>query len=123
MSGPSRPPDPPPPHPPRPPRLRRGPRPRRPAPRPRRSPPRAAAAVALVHLAPRSWGAVLGGVTLAAVVVCAYAVLTKVFPGSLAPNDTYARLEEPYGYWNAIGLVAAMGAIGCVWLGARRTGH
>ena len=35
----------------------------------------------------------------------------------------YARLEEPYGYWNAIGLTAAMGAICCMWLGARRAGH
>ncbi len=61
--------------------------------------------------------------TLAAVVVCGYALLTKIFPGSLATSDTYARLQEPYGYWNAIGLTAAMGAIGCLWLGARRSGH
>ncbi len=82
-----------------------------------------AAAVALARLAPRRWTAVIGGVTLAAVIVCGYAVLTKVFPGSLAPHAVYARLEEPYGYWNATGLTAAMGAIGCMWLGARRTGH
>jgi O-antigen ligase len=55
--------------------------------------------------------------------VCGYALATKVFPGRLAPAVTYARLEEPYGYWNAIGLTAAMGAIGCMWLGARRAGH
>jgi len=82
-----------------------------------------AAAIALVRLAPDRWAAILGGLTLAAVVVCAYALMTKVFPGALAPNVTYARLEEPYGYWNAIGLTAAMGAIGCMWLGARRAGH
>ena len=35
----------------------------------------------------------------------------------------YARLYEPYGYWNALGLTAAMGAICCMWLGARRAGH
>jgi hypothetical protein len=81
------------------------------------------ATVALVRLAPARWPAVIGGVTLAAVVVCAYALLTKVFPASLAPSDTYARLEEPFGYWNAIGLMAAMGAVGCLWLGARRSGH
>jgi hypothetical protein len=81
-----------------------------------------AAAVALVRLAPERWPAVLGGVTLAAVVVCTYALLTKMFPG-LAPNNTFARLEEPYGYWNAIGLTAAMGVICCMWLGARRSGH
>ena len=65
----------------------------------------------------------LGGVALAAVVVCAYALLTKVFPGQLDANDVYARLRAPYGYWNAIGLTAAMGVICCLWLGARRAGH
>jgi len=81
------------------------------------------ASVALVRVAPGRWAGVLGGVTLASVVVCAYALLTKVFPGSLSPSNTYARLEEPFGYWNAVGLTAAMGAIGCMWLAARRTGH
>ncbi len=79
-------------------------------------------AVALVRLAPERWPAILGGLVLAAVVVCGYALVTKVFPG-IAPLVTYARLEEPYGYWNAIGLTAAMGAICCMWLGARRAGH
>ncbi|MGA8363160.1 MAG: O-antigen ligase family protein, partial [Solirubrobacteraceae bacterium] len=81
------------------------------------------AAVALVRLGPDRWPAILGGLTLAATVVCGYALATKVFPGRLAPAVTYARLEEPYGYWNAIGLTAAMGVIGCLWLGARRSGH
>lgn len=80
-------------------------------------------ALALARLAPQRWPALLGGLALAAVVVCAYALLTKVFPGALAPSVTYARLEEPYGYWNAIGLTAAMGAICCMWLGSRRAGH
>jgi O-antigen ligase/polysaccharide polymerase Wzy-like membrane protein/tetratricopeptide repeat protein len=82
-----------------------------------------ASAVALVRIAPERWPAVLGGLTLAAVLVCAYALATKVFPGQLAPTSVYARLEEPYGYWNAIGLTAAMGVICCLWLGARRSGH
>ena len=55
-----------------------------------------AAAVALVRAAPARWPAVLGGLALAAVVVCGYALLTKVFPGQLDAHDTYARLEEPY---------------------------
>ncbi|MFI5037748.1 MAG: O-antigen ligase family protein [Solirubrobacterales bacterium] len=82
-----------------------------------------AAAVALVRAAPGRWPAVLGGVILAAVVVCGYALLTKVFPDQLDASDVYARLRAPYSYWNAIGLTAAMGAIGCIWLGARRAGH
>ncbi len=81
------------------------------------------ASVALARAAPARWPAVLGGVTLAAVVVCGYALLTKVFPAQLDANDIYARLRAPYGYWNATGLTAAMGVIGCMWLGARRAGH
>ncbi len=81
------------------------------------------AAVVLVRAAPARWPAVLGGLALAAVVVCAYALLSKVFPAELARSNTFARLEAPYGYWNALGLTAAMGAICCLWLGARRDGH
>jgi hypothetical protein len=81
------------------------------------------AVVVLARTIPARWPAVLGGVVLAAVVVCAYALLTKVFPAHLDAGDVYARLRAPYNYWNAIGLTAAMGAIGCIWLGARRTGH
>lgn len=85
-----------------------------------------AAAAALAWLVPDGWRALLGGIVLAAVTVCAYALLTKVLPNELSVNpeaNFYARLQEPYGYWNAIGLTAAMGAIGCLWLGARRAGH
>jgi hypothetical protein len=82
-----------------------------------------AAALAVAWIAPGGWRALLGGTVLAAFVVCAYALLTKVLPNQLDANDIYARLQEPYGYWNAIGLTAAMGATGCLWLGARRAGH
>jgi hypothetical protein len=85
-----------------------------------------ATAVAIAWLLPTGWRALLGGIVLAAAVVCAYALLTKVLPNELSVSteaNFYARLQEPYGYWNAIGLTAAMGAIGCLWLGARRAGH
>ncbi len=82
-----------------------------------------ASAVALARAVPRWWPAILGGVLLAAVVICAYALLTKVFPDRLGSEQTYARLQEPFGYWNATGLMAALGMIGCMWLGARRAGH
>jgi Flp pilus assembly protein TadD len=81
------------------------------------------AAVTLARAAPARWPAVIGGVTLAAVVVCGYALLTKVFPAWLDAHDIYARLQAPYGYWNATGLTASIGVIGCLWLGARRKGH
>jgi hypothetical protein len=82
-----------------------------------------AAAIVLVRIGPSYWPTVIGGVTVAAVIVCAYALLTKIFPGQLVSASGYARLDEPYGYWNAIGLTGAIGAICCMWLGARRTGH
>jgi tetratricopeptide (TPR) repeat protein len=82
-----------------------------------------AAGVALVRLFPRRWTALLGGIVLASVVVCGYALLTKVFPSALNSDEIYARLREPYGYWNAIGLTAALAGPACLWLGARRTGH
>jgi hypothetical protein len=82
-------------------------------------------AVLLARAAPQRWSAVLGGVLLASAIVCGYALLTKVFPNRLGGEQIvyYARLREPYGYWNATGLAAALGAIGCMWLGARRKGH
>jgi tetratricopeptide (TPR) repeat protein len=80
------------------------------------------AALALARAARERWPAILEGLTLAAVAVCGYALATKVFP-SLDPLNTFARLNEPYGYWNAVGLTAAMGVVCCMWLGARRDGH
>lgn len=82
-----------------------------------------AAGVGLARVCPRAWRALLGGVALSALTVCVYALLTKVLPHQLDPHDIYARLQEPYGYWNSVGLTAALGAIACLWLGARRDGH
>jgi hypothetical protein len=81
-----------------------------------------AGSIALVRLFASRWTAILAGITLAATVVCAYGLVTKVFPSGL-PANAPARLQEPFGYWNALGLTAAMGVIGCMWLGARRRGH
>ncbi len=82
-----------------------------------------AAAVVLARLAPRRWPAILGGVVVASVVVCGYALLTKSLPDDFPEANHFARLYEPFGYWNALGLTAATGAICCLWLGARRAGH
>lgn len=78
---------------------------------------------ALVRLAPHRWTAVVSGITLAAIGVSAWALMHKVFPAWLEPDEVYARLREPFGYWNAVGLMAALGVPGCLWLGARRAGH
>ncbi len=82
-----------------------------------------AAAGALARMMPRRWPTLLGGITLASVVICGYALLAKSLPNHFTEANLFARLYEPYGYWNALGLTAAMGAMGCMWLGARRAGH
>jgi hypothetical protein len=82
-----------------------------------------AAAVALANTVPDRWGAVVGAITLSAVAISAYAVLTKIAPGPLNPDETFARLREPFDYWNSVGLAAALGVPGVLWLGTRRTGH
>ncbi|HEY7619450.1 MAG TPA: O-antigen ligase family protein [Solirubrobacteraceae bacterium] len=82
-----------------------------------------ASGVALVRLFPQRWTSLLNGVVLAGVAICGYALLTKVFPGALNPDEVYARLREPFGYWNAVGLMAALAAPACLYLGARRSGH
>ena len=82
-----------------------------------------AAGMALVRLEPRGWSAVLVGVAGGCLIVCAWALLTKVFPASLASEETYARLREPFAYWNSVGLMAALGVPPLLWLAARRSGH
>jgi O-antigen ligase len=82
-----------------------------------------AVAVAGARLAPARWPAILGGIVLSSVVICCYVLATKSLPEHFPSANDYARLYEPYGYWNALGLTAAMGAIGCMWLGGRRAGH
>lgn len=79
--------------------------------------------IAFVRAAPRQWEGVLAGVVLATVIVSGYALVTKVFPGTLSADELYARLRAPFGYWNATGLFAALGVPACVWLGARRHGY
>ena len=82
-----------------------------------------AAGIALARLLPQRWGALLGGVAAGCLIVCGWALLTKVFPASLAGEETYARLREPFAYWNSVGLMAAFGVPPLLWLAARRSGH
>lgn len=82
-----------------------------------------AAGIAAVRLARDRWAAVLIGVLGALTVICLYGLATKVAPGLLASDETYARLREPFGYWNAVGVTAAMGAPLCMWLGTREQGR
>jgi tetratricopeptide (TPR) repeat protein len=82
-----------------------------------------AASVAAGRLVPRASAVVLRGVLLAAVAVVVYALASRVFPGTLAPNELSGRIGEPFGYWNAVGTTAAIVVPGALWLGSRRAGE
>lgn len=75
---------------------------------------------AIARLLPSRWAAIVGAVALAATVISAYALLVKVFPATLDANDQFGRLQAPFQYWNATGLIAALGLAPCLWAGARR---
>ena len=81
-----------------------------------------AATLALAHVAPHRWTSMAGGVLLATTAVCGYALLTKLFPEWLNEFELFARLREPFGYWNAVGLMGALALPSALWLGARREG-
>jgi hypothetical protein len=72
----------------------------------------AAAALVLVVRA-RTVTAALAGALAGIVLTCAYGLATHLFPDRLGVFDPIAgyRLSEPVGYWNALGLFAAMGAL------------
>ena len=82
-----------------------------------------AGGIALARLVPERWGAVLVGVGAGCLIVSLWALCTKVFPASLAGDETYARLREPFAYWNSVGLMAALGMPPMLWRAARRAGH
>ncbi len=81
-----------------------------------------AGSMAIARLRSDGVQVVLRGVLLAASVVVLYALATRVFP-SLAKDEVFARLAQPYGYWNALGTTAALGVPAALWLGSRRSGH
>ncbi|HEY2602852.1 MAG TPA: O-antigen ligase family protein [Thermoleophilaceae bacterium] len=82
-----------------------------------------AAGIALARLAPGSWSVLLKGILIGAGAITVYALASRVWPGSLAADELYARIGQPYGYWNAVGVTAALAIPPAVWLGARRSGH
>jgi hypothetical protein len=82
-----------------------------------------AGGLALGRIVPGRWDALIAAVGASAVIICGWALLTKVFPAALAPDDPFGRLRPPFEYWNAVGLAAAIGIPPMLWLGARRSGH
>jgi hypothetical protein len=73
------------------------------------------AGAALARIAAGRWRSLVAAVAVAAVLLSLYALLAKIFPGSLAASDTGGRLQAPLGYWNATGAMAAMGIAPCLW--------
>ena len=57
--------------------------------------------------------ALLAGSCTAATLVCCYGLLTRLFPERIGLFDAIAgyRLEAPLGYWNALGIYAAIAAL------------
>ena len=81
-----------------------------------------AAAVAGARVAPRGAPQLLVGLLIGATVPVAYALASRVWPGTLAENEVSNRLGQPFDYWNAVGCVAAMAVPISLWLGSRRAG-
>src|SRR5712691_3781713 len=73
-----------------------------------------AGVAAALALAPRrATRALLGGVLAGVIVVNAYALATRLFPGRVGSYDPLAvyRLSTPIGYWNGLGITAVIGAL------------
>lgn len=70
-----------------------------------------AAGLALVPRGPAR--PLLGGVLAGIVTISAYALATRLFPSRVGTYDplTAYRLNTPVGYWNGLGIAAAMGSL------------
>ena len=79
-------------------------------------------AMALGRLFPERWAGVVGAIALLATILCGYALLAKVFPAAFDRADQVGRISAPFDYWNASGLIAALGLPACLWCGARHEG-
>jgi O-Antigen ligase/Tetratricopeptide repeat len=76
---------------------------------------------ALLLVRRRTVPQLLGGVTTAITLISGYALATRLFPDRIATFDPIAgyRLETPIGYWNALGIFAAMGTLLALGFAAR----
>ena len=83
-----------------------------------------AAGVAAGRLAPSGYAVLLRAVLGAVAVLTLYALASRVWPEQIGgATEIYARISAPFGYWNAVGVTAALGVVPALWLGARRAGH
>lgn len=81
----------------------------------------AAGAAGVLLVRRSSVSTLLVGVWLALAVVSTYALATRLFPDRLGTTDTLSgyRLSTPVGYWNALGVLAAMGTLLALGFAAR----
>lgn len=73
----------------------------------------AAVAAVLAVAGRRPVKPLLGGLLAGIVLLSAYALLTRLFPDRIGGYDPLAvyRLSTPIGYWNGLGIFAAMGVL------------
>jgi hypothetical protein len=81
-----------------------------------------AAAVAAARLAPRATPTVVKGIVLAAMAAIVYSLAARVWPASIGETEISNRIGQPFQYWNAVGVTAALAIPGLLWIGTRRNG-
>src|SRR5437763_12328074 len=81
----------------------------------------AGAAAALLLVRRRTVPELLGGLLVATTLVSGYSLATRLFPNRIGSFDPVAiyRLDDPIGYWNALGIFAVMGALLALGFAAR----
>ncbi|NUR78727.1 MAG: O-antigen ligase family protein, partial [Thermoleophilia bacterium] len=72
-----------------------------------------ALAAAAVLVRASAYRALVAGVWAGTTLVCGYGVLTRLYPDRFLGSDAIAgrRLAQPVGYWNSLGLLAAVGIL------------
>ena len=55
------------------------------------------------------------GLAAVALLIAVWALAGKALPGVFQHTEDFSRLRAPLGYWNALGLVCAMGAVAALW--------
>ena len=83
-----------------------------------------AAAIGAARLAPNGWLVLLRGLLIARRGRSSATRSPRASgPARSRPTTSTRGSRSRYGYWNALGLTAAMGVPLALWLGARRAGH
>ena len=68
-----------------------------------------------------AYRALIGGVWIGITAICCYSLATRLFPGWQSTFDPFGgyRLSEPIGYWNGLGILAAIGFLLALGVAAR----